>query len=292
MDTNPPSDPLRDLSAPRPGTRRSRRRSSGPGFPIWPVALLLVVAAGFAWWWFAGRTPGEPAGGFADAGVRDTAGAADAGALADAPPEPLELPPLAGSDAFIQGVVAELSAHPRWAAWLATDAVVSRFVSAVAALAAGTSPREHVPFMVPEQPFQARSAGEGLTIDPASYARYDAFTAAVTGLDRNGTVRLYQQLHPLFEEAYAELGLPPENFDADVARAMDQLLAVPVPDGPVAVRQHEAVYEFVDPALESRTPAEKHMLRLGPENAIRVQGKLRQLRAALVAAGVLPPAGG
>jgi hypothetical protein len=41
------------------------------------------------------------------------------------------------------------------------------------------------------------------------------------------------------------------------------------------------VYEFADADMEARTPAEKHVLRLGPTNARRVQAKLRELAAAL-----------
>jgi hypothetical protein len=101
-------------------------------------------------------------------------------------------------------------------------------------------------------------------------------------------VRLYRQLHPLFVEQYAELGLPPESFDRDVARAIDNLLAVQVPTGELEVVQGVETYVYADADLEARTPAEKHVLRLGPQNALRVQAKLREIRAALIANGAIP----
>ncbi|MCL4837280.1 MAG: DUF3014 domain-containing protein, partial [Thermoanaerobaculia bacterium] len=38
---------------------------------------------------------------------------------------------------------------------------------------------------------------------------------------------------------------------------------------------------FADPELEALPPAAKHLLRLGPDNARRVQEKLRALAAAV-----------
>lgn len=292
----PHGDPLRDLPPPRPASRRARRRldrggpRSGSRSAAPLIVLLLLVGAGFAWWWFGLRSSGEP-GPTEPAGVTgpaaiDTAIGDDSGLAG--PVEPLDLPPLDESDALIQRLAGALSAHPRWASWLVTDRLVERFVASVVTLAAGNSPREQLGFLVPEEDFQVRTQGDRITIDPASYRRYDAFTEALVGLDRNGVVRLYRQLRPLFLEAYAELGFPPEEFDAHVARAMDNLITVPILEGPFEVVEGVEAYEYADPTLEVRTPAEKHMLRLGPENALRVQAKLRQLRAALVAAGALP----
>jgi hypothetical protein len=286
-----PRDDLLGMRPPRPGSRRSRRRSpTGPGVPWLPILVVLLGAGGLAWWWF-GRSGSEPDP-MAGPAFADTAltGAEVPDTL---PLEPLELPPLGESDALVGRLAGALSAHPRWAAWLVHDRLVERFVTSVVTLAAGNSPREHVPFLVPEQDFRVRTAGGGHVVDPATYRRYDAFADALVGLERSGAVRLYRQLAPLFEEAYGELGFPPEQFHATLARAIDNLLAVPVPDGAVGVREGvEGVdtYAFTDPALEARSPAEKHVIRLGPENALRVQAKLRQLRAALAAAGALPSA--
>jgi hypothetical protein len=296
MDSNPSPDPLRDMAPPRPGSRRSRRRMNGGGGgpPVPPTPLLVVlllVAAGFAWWWFGWRGPSGSdlvgPSGFTDTGALPDTALGDTRGLAD-PVEPLDLPELDESDALIRRLAGALTAHPRWAGWLVTDRLVERFVASVVTLAAGNSPREQLPFLEPEGDFRVRTSGDGLVIDPASFRRYDAFTEALVGIDRNGAVRLYRQLRPLFLDAYARLGFPPEQFDAHVARAMDNLIDAPVFEGPFRVRQGVEVYEYEDAALEVLTPAEKHILRLGPENALRVQAKLRQLRGALVVAGALP----
>lgn len=97
-----------------------------------------------------------------------------------------------------------------------------------------------------------------------------------------GTAELYRRLRPLFEEAYRDLGFRQGSFDGALARAVESLLAVSVPDGPIEVVPAGAnAYEYRDPELEELSPARKHLLRMGPENARRVQAKLRELAEAL-----------
>jgi hypothetical protein len=46
---------------------------------------------------------------------------------------------------------------------------------------------------------------------------------------------------------------------------------------------------MVDPELESLSQAQKHLLRMGPENILRIQSKLRELAKALgIASSKLP----
>jgi hypothetical protein len=88
-------------------------------------------------------------------------------------------------------------------------------------------------------------------------------------------------MHPLFEEAYAELGISELSFDETMALAVRKVLAVEVPPTPLEVVPSEGHYVFRDPRIEARTPAEKQLLRLGPETAPRIQDKLRELDAAI-----------
>lgn len=287
--TDSPENPLGDLPPPRAGSRRSRRRrSSGPGFPLVAMVVAVLALGGLAWWWFGYRDSGEdpvPTTAASDTVPADTVPGDTL------PLEPIDLPPLEESDGPIRTLAERLSAHPGWARWLVTDRLVERFAATVASVAAESSPRSQLPFMDPDGEFTARESGDRLVIDPASFRRYDRVSDVFTSLDTRGTVRLYRQLHPLFDEAYQELGFPPGSFDADLARAMDLVLAVEVPEGEIEVVEGVESYEYADPALEARSPAEKHVLRLGPRNAERVQRKVRELRDALVAAGVLPRGG-
>ena len=53
----------------------------------------------------------------------------------------------------------------------------------------------------------------------------------------------------------------------------------------------ERVYHFEDPALEGLSPAEKHLLRMGPVNTMKIQGGLRRLASALEITPPLPQPG-
>ncbi|MEO1366631.1 MAG: DUF3014 domain-containing protein, partial [Acidobacteriota bacterium] len=93
--------------------------------------------------------------------------------------------------------------------------------------------------------------------------------------------RLYHDFEPLFEEAYEELGDPTRDFRGALTVAIDHLLAVPIPDQEPELVKGVLTYRYADPALEDQSPAAKHLLRLGRDNARKVQQKLGFLRAAL-----------
>ena len=239
------------------------------------VLLVLVVLLGGAWYWFATRD-GEsgPLGGPA---------AVDTAERAAAPDSAIDLPPLSASDEFVRRAAAELSARPALAEWLATDSLVRAFVGAVVKVSAGLSPRDELDFMEPEGSFGVREPDPGAAvIDTASYDRYDPIVATFVSLDTEGTAELYRRLRPLFQEAYRDLGFQ-NSFDGALAGAVETLLAVPVPQGPVELERAGAAggYEFRDLELEGLSPAQKHLLRMGPRNIERVHAKLRRLAEAL-----------
>ncbi|CAN5718876.1 DUF3014 domain-containing protein [soil metagenome] len=257
-----------------------RRNPSGP--PVVPVVLALVMlllVGGAAWFWLRSG-PDRPT----DWAPSDFDTAA-AGPEAEPPPSfvdapPLDLPELEASDEFVRRLVSALSAHPRLAAWLATDALIQRFVGTVVDLAGGFHPAEHVPFLRPEASFAVRETGGRTVIAESSYARYDLHAAVVQSLDTEGSVRLFRQLRPLVDEAWAERGLP-GTFDDALELAFQNLLAVQVPAEPPEVVEVEGVWPFADPELESRRGAAKALLRMGPDNARRVQEKLRDVQVLL-----------
>jgi hypothetical protein len=171
-------------------------------------------------------------------------------------------------------------------AWLAPDDLVRRFVAAVDDVARGKSPRPHLGHLAPKRGFRATSetgdgAGDELRIDPRSYDRYDPFVEVLLSLDTADSVRLYRRLEPLFQEAYRDLGYPEGDFDRTLDRAFDEILATPIPEGPVELERGVDDYRFADPDLENLDPAQKHFLRLGPDNMRQLQAKLRLLRSAL-----------
>lgn len=251
--------------------RRRRHSSRGPRVEILvAVAAAVVVAAGIWWFWLRSPAPEAPPAPPPVAESPDTAPPAY-----DVPP--LDLPELSASDVFVRDMVARLSSHPQLAAWLLTDRLIDRFVLAVVELAGGQNPASHLRFMAPESEFTVREVDGRLVIAPESYRRYDLLAATFASLDTRGTVQLYRQMLPLLEEAFQELGLPDQTFDATLQTAIQNLLAVDIPPEPPEVVPHEAVYEYRDPQMEGRRGGEKAMARMGPQNARRIQEKLREL---------------
>ena len=213
--------------------------------------------------------------------VGATAPAAQAPPPAPTVPAAASLPPLDASDGVVRELALALSRHPRLATWLAADDLVRRFVSATINVAEGSSPSTQLRFATPTGAFQARRSRAGWIADPESFRRYDLAANVFTSLDPAAATVLFRRLHPLFDTAYAELGDPNSSFDVTLARATGRLLAVPISDPPISLVPQGANFAFADHGLEERSTAEKHLLRMGPENARRVQAKLTELCAAI-----------
>jgi hypothetical protein len=254
-----------------------RRRSGGSGPPKMGVLMTIGVVAVLAvigWFWFRAQGPGE----IPDEAPSPVAAPDTSPAVPDVPP--LDLPELSASDAFVRDQVARLSSHPRLAAWLVTDRLIERFVLLVVELAGGSNPSEHVRHMQPQEGFTVREVDGRLVIAPESFRRYDLLAATFASLDTPGTVQLYRQLRPLIDEAFQELGIPDRTFDETLELAIRNVLAAEVPTASPEVVPVEGVYEFRDPALEARRGGEKLLIRMGPQNARRIQEKLRELSEA------------
>jgi hypothetical protein len=194
-------------------------------------------------------------------------------------------PPLDESDAFVRQIAASLSAHPELARWLSRSALVRTLTAVVVNVASGETPRPHLEFLAPKQRFRAtRRPARLIAPDPAGFGGYDLFGDAVASVDASAAATAYRALSPLFEAAYVELGHPEGGFQGTLDRAIRALLAVPVLREDVELVPHAIGFKYADPGLEGLTPAQKQFLRIGPRNVRLVQGKLRDLAAALAPA--------
>jgi hypothetical protein len=210
---------------------------------------------------------------------------------ADASPTPkVALPPLDESDAFVRQLAAGLSAHPELARWLARTALVRTLTVVVVNVAAGETPRPHLEFLAPRQRFRAaRRPARLITPGPAGFAGYDLFADAVASVDAVVAAKGYRTLAPLFEAACVELGHPEGGFPAALDKAIRALLAVPVLRDDVELVPHAIGFRYAEAKLEALTPAQKQFLRMGPRNVRLVQGKLKELAAALAPAAPAAP---
>ncbi len=239
------------------------------------VVFLVLLAGGGATYYFLRRAPAAPS---------IPAPAASAPSVATNPPAPpaarVDLPPLEASDAFVREQLAGLG-NQEWRGWLESDGLARRFAAAVYAVAEGKSPRRAVerPFLGGR--FAVVADGDRARIDPASYARYDRIADTVAALDAAKAGAAYRLLQPLLDQAWNEIGAPGETFHAALLRAIDLLLAAPDAPAEAEVFLHEGLYRYQDPALEALPAAQKHLLRMGPENAAKVKDALRRLRGIL-----------
>jgi hypothetical protein len=201
---------------------------------------------------------------------------------ATASPTAPALPGLDESDAFARNLAAGLSSHPALARWLARDGLVRILTAVVVNVADGETPRPHLTFLQPKQGFRAaRRPARRIAPDPAGFAGYDAVADAVASVDAAAAANAFRTLEPLFDAAYRDLGHPEGGFARALDRALAALLAVPVLRDDVELVPHAIGFRYADPKLEGLTAAQKQFLRMGPRNVRLVQGKLRELRAAL-----------
>ena len=248
------------------------------------VIGILILALGVGYW-SVQRKPSEP----------DVVAGKKPAATAPATPaesgDQILLPPLQETDALVRQLVGRLSSHPAVAAWLTTDDLVMNFVVVTTNIAEGDTPAAELKKVGPVGPFRTRETKDILSLDPASYRRYDRFADAVSALDARGVARLYATLKPRVRDGYAKLGSHRAEFDPVLERAIVELLRVPAVDGNVLLQPKGIGYAFADDRLERMSAAQKQFLRMGPQNVRVIQRKLREIAFHLgIPESRLPPA--
>jgi len=265
---------------PQPEEPQISRPPEGRIFGVAVVTILVVLGAGVAGYLVYRARLAPPSSTPVPATV--------AAALRATPipePEAVGLPALGQSDDFVRELAKGLSAHEQLRLWLGQQELVRLFVNVVETVGKGESPRPSLGFLAPKGAFTTTQRRGELVIEEKSYTRYDDFAQAVASLDVSASAEVFRRALPLLEAAYRELGYPEGGFERALRSAVTHLLAVPVVDGGIAVkparRGNVLVYEYLDPALEALSPAQKHLLRMGPANVRRVQGTLRGFVSAL-----------
>ncbi|MCC7178025.1 MAG: DUF3014 domain-containing protein [Acidobacteria bacterium] len=263
-----------DLELDREGTSpptSTSPRASTRAWIIGGVVVLAVLAGGVArWWTMRGPAP---------------APAPEAPAAATEVPLPAEtvvLPPLEQMDPFLRGLLGALSARPELARWLATDGLIQQMAAAIDRVSRGASPASDLRVLAPDREFLTTRRGRSREVDSASYARYDGIAATLAGMDPAAVARIYRTIRPRLDEAYKAMGRADSDVDVAVQRALEVLVATPIPEGPIRVVEGRgATWAFADPALEALDPAQKQLLRMGPDNAARVIDTLRRIQQQL-----------
>ncbi len=210
--------------------------------------------------------------------------------LIEVPPEPavieevVELPTLNMSDAFVLARLGALETGARLLELLSSEELIRRFVVFVENVSQGSLPQLEYPVRRLQQPMAVREVDENLyEMQTVSYQRYTPLIDALTTVNPEQALAIYRVLKPLFQEAFAEIGYPNRNFDEVVIRAIDNVLNAQTAEGPFQLVKPKVMYVYADASIESMTPVEKQLLRMGPQNAEKLKAALAQYREGLAA---------
>ena len=184
---------------------------------------------------------------------------------------PVVLPPLDQMDGFIRGLFSGLSNHPQLLAWLATDDLVGSLATAIDRLANGQTPARDLAPLRPGTGFAVVTRRGVPYVDPASYARYDAIVQRPPALTRRGWRRSTRPSSRGWPKPTR--GGPHRLAARRRARANATILATPDPPAEIPLVAGVGGYAYADPRLEALTPAQKHLLRMGPANLQKVRAK-------------------
>jgi hypothetical protein len=274
--------------------------SGGRGFRLrYVVVLLAVLAIGF-WFWRTSTDQETPEPVAVVEAVEETviepaelppapdipvppkpAPVAEAPAEIEEPVAP-PLPPLAASDELVREQLAAAGIGPNLAQLDGSQNLVATSAALIDGFSRGIVLRKLLPVARPSEGFTVEQRGERTFMNPASYRRYDNYAEAIATIDAGVVVDNFHRLRPLYEQAYAQLGLKPEEFDNAVIRMLDRVLATPEIEQPIELTRKSVMYRYADPQLEQLSAVQKQLLRMGPDNIRRIKAQARIIRSGLL----------
>jgi len=192
-------------------------------------------------------------------------------------PVPEPLPNLNESDNEVTGVMADMVGADPVGEYLVKDQVVSRIVATIDSLTSRQVPAPINPIKLADGKFITSGEGENTVISADNHTRYDAYVRLLQGLDNEAVLGFYTRYYPLFQQAWEENG-GEGTFNDRLLEVIDHLLVTPDVEGDIYLVKPEAVYLFADPELEALSAGRKILLRMGPDNASAVKGKLGEIR--------------
>ncbi|WP_394173969.1 DUF3014 domain-containing protein [Thalassotalea litorea] len=200
-------------------------------------------------------------------------------------PEPAAevlLPELDNSDELTVSLIRDSTTTPQLLDVLVPSDIIRRAVVFADNFARGDLAVRDAPVYPPEGKFEASQINDQeYVISPENYARYINYIDLLASFEPEQLVAIYQQLSPLFEEAFQELGFPERTFD-DVAKdVFSRILAIEHPEDSPVLTQPDMIYKYQSDELESLSDADKLLLRIGKENLLQLQSVVHQLQLKL-----------
>ncbi|HWG66518.1 MAG TPA: DUF3014 domain-containing protein [Rhodanobacteraceae bacterium] len=266
------------------------RRNSAQGKII--GAVIVIVIVGLAAWWYFTRMPGvdfsrqgpAPSGpakaSTAPAPIEHPISQAQTG---PAPATTSPLPSLDNSDSAVASALAAIPGADGLTGLLLARGLIPHIVATVDALPRRSIGVSILPLRTPKGTFAVDTSSGKPMLDSKDFARYDPYMKIAEAVDSRTLVTWYVHWYPLFQQAYRELGYPQGYFNDRLIAAIDDMLAAPNAQPPVALAATaDGHYVFADPTWESLSVGQKLMIRIGPEHERALKTKLRSIRALLL----------
>lgn len=174
-----------------------------------------------------------------------------------------------------------LSSSPYYLKLLFKMDIIQNFVVFTDNFSRGDLVPQFSPFAKPDEHFSVLEKDKKIQLNEQSYHRYDRYVDIINAMDMDFVSQEYLRLKPLFTQAYQEIGYPDKSFDIALYDAIALAADTPVLRQPITLVAPSAMYKFADPALESLPDAQKLMLRMGPDNIVKLNQKLQQFKDAL-----------
>ncbi len=257
------------------------------------VALALVLACGFAAYryWITRpvtlsepeneKIPVEPSPSMAETGSeRDIP--KEAPPLSPIKPETQEevLPDLEISDTWLREQISDKEGFLDQA--LQSKHIIRKLVTATDLAWRDENPGRQWSALQPKGETQVEKRDDGkIYLSAKNYERYNLAVLAFELLNTETLANLYKRTRPLFLEAHGELGANDNEWDIKMAVILDQLIQIEVPFENLELKGREGIYIFADEKLEDLAPLQKAFIRMGPDHAMKIQRKLRELKTHL-----------
>lgn len=185
---------------------------------------------------------------------------------------------LDASDDYLEEVLVEQKALPGVKKVTESRHVVRRSVTAVDRVLRGENPNRQLSFLQPEGQTVTEVKDGKVYLSKQNYVRYEPLVDSLEEMDPRYMIALYRHLSPMLVTAYDELGYADQAWEVKVSQFISKVLAVKIPEGPLELKGSDGVFIFTDEKIESLPAFDKAFIRMGPENAKRVQRKFREIR--------------
>ncbi len=192
------------------------------------------------------------------------------------------LPTLDDSDIAAIKQLDQLTPQNKLSSWFHPEYLIRRGVTFIDGLSRGLQLNKMLKVPTPKGQFLAVKEGNKYWLNPKNYQRYDYLATTIESINNNKLIQAFHLFRPLLEEAYGELGYPPQELDSALIAALDQILEAPISEEPVELTRDSVQYKYAGPKLEALTPIQKQLLRMGPTHTQAIQEKAAFLREALL----------